>query len=614
MTVTKKKTTMAENLNTLIRIIPLLWRTAPGRLTLSCVCYAILAFIPLAQIWIVKETVNTITQIIEGHSELGMALLLLLLQFLLMIGSDAIQSINEYLVVHLKQRAAFHIDEQIAIKASRLPLIFFDKPEYYDQLQRVSQGMAFRGLTVISTLMQLLQQALTLLWFVIYLARIDVWFAVVIILLFIPSLIVNLKIGQRRYAQMMSQTVAERKSHYVMGLMTGRSAAKEMKLFRLTPYLLQKWKLLYWKNANEKAALTKQSESSRFLAQAIIILSNMIGVAYIVWMCSKGDLSLGDYVALSQTFITLQAVIQSATYNLSLMYEESLFLRELFLFLDFPEEQPDPEQPLALFKLDHQIEVRDLCFAYPNSEVQRLRNISFNIQAGQTVAIVGENGAGKSTLAKCLVGLYQPSDGSVLLDGIPIADIDNESMKSNISAIFQDFVQYQFSIRENIGISHYEQMDSNSLIYSAAHKADIEQIANNSMHGLDTELGPIFEGGQELSYGQWQKIALARAFFKDAPIMLLDEPTAAVDPISEAYFYERFAELAKGKTTLMISHRLASCKIADHILVLKNGELIEQGNHDTLIALNGEYAHMFDLQAQWYVNEHEEEQPICLEA
>lgn len=613
MTVTKK-TSMAENLNTLIRIIPLLWRTSPGRLTLSCTCYAILAFIPLAQIWIVKETVNTITKVIEGHNELQMALLLLLLQFLLMIGSDAIQSINEYLVVHLKQRAAFYIDEQIAIKASHLPLVFFDKPEYYDQLQRVSQGMAFRGLTVISTLMQLLQQALTLIWFIIYLARIDVWFAIVMILLFVPSLIVNLKIGQRRYAQMMNQTVAERKSNYVMGLMTGRSAAKEMKLFRLTPFLLQKWKHLYWKNANEKAALTKQSETSRFLAQLIIILSNMVGVAYIVWMCSNGDLSLGDYVALSQAFITIQAVIQSATYNLSLMYEESLFLKELFLFLDFPEEHPHQEQSLAPFKLNHQIEVRDLCFSYPSSEVQRLRNISFKIQAGQTIAIVGENGAGKSTLAKCLVGLYQPCSGSVLIDGIPIANIDNVSMKANISAIFQDFVQYQFSIRENIGLSHYEQMDSDHLIYSAAHKADIEQIASSFMHGLDTELGPIFEGGQELSYGQWQKIALARAFFKDAPIMLLDEPTAAVDPISEAYFYERFAELAKGKTTLMISHRLASCKIADHILVLKNGELIEQGNHDALIALNGEYANMFDLQAQWYVNEQGEEESVCSNA
>ncbi|WP_410769479.1 ABC transporter ATP-binding protein [Fontibacillus sp. BL9] len=612
MTVTK--TTMAENLNTLIRIIPLLWRTSPGRLTLSCVCYAVLAFIPLAQIWIVKETVNSIMKIIEGHSELRMAYLFLFLQFILMIGSDAIQSLNEYTVVQLKQRAAYYIDEQIAIKASRLPLVFFDKPEYYDQLQRVSQGMAFRGLTVISTLMQLLQQTLTLVWFIIYLARIDVWFAIVMILLFLPSLVVNLKIGQRRYAQMMSQTVAERKSNYVMGLMTGRSAAKEMKLFRLTPYLLQKWKSLYWKNADEKAALTKQSESSRFWAQLIIILSNMIGVAYIVWMCSKGSLSLGDYVALSQTFITIQAVIHSATYNLSLMYEESLFLKELFLFLDFPEEQPEPEQLLAPFKLDHQIEVRNLCFSYPNSELERLRNISFNIQAGQTIAIVGENGAGKSTLAKCLVGLYQPCGGSVLFDGIPIDDIDNVSMKSNISAIFQDFVQYQFSIRENIGISHYEQMDNNPLIYSAAHKADIEQITSGSIHGLETELGPIFEGGQELSYGQWQKIALARAFFKDAPMMLLDEPTAAVDPISEAYFYERFAELARGKTTLMISHRLASCKIADHILVLKNGELIEQGDHDTLIALNGEYANMFDLQAQWYVNEHEEEQRLCSEA
>lgn len=596
------KTLLTQNLKTLFRILPLLWKVSPGRLTFTCCCYVIMAFIPLAQLWIVKETVNAVTAIINDQAELSGILLLLLLQFALILATDGIQGINEYTVVQLKQRATFYIDEQIAVKSSHLPLIFFDKPEYYDQLQRVSQGMAFRGLTVITTLLQLLQQSLTLTWFVIYLARIDSWFAIIIVLLLIPSLIINLRIGQRKYAQMMSQTTAERKSNYIMGLMTGRAAAKEIKLFGLTSFLLQKWSQLYWKNAGEKAVLTKHAETGRFIAQFIITLSNMIGIAYIIWMCSKGSLTLGDYVALTQIFITIQTMIHGATYNLSLLHEEALFLKELFYFMDYPEEQSSSTEHHP-FQLNHQIKVDKLSFAYPNSEVQRLSNVSFQIQAGQTIAIVGENGAGKSTLAKCLVGLYQPTSGSIQIDGIPLEHISHQSLKSNVSAIFQDFVQYQFTIRENIGIGHIKQMHEDDRIHLAAHKAGIEQVASSLENGLETELGPIFEGGQELSYGQWQKIALGRAFFKDSPIMLLDEPTAAVDPIAEAYFYERFAELAKGKTTFMISHRLASCKIADHILVLKNGELIEQGSHDHLINLNGEYAAMFAMQAKWYTTE-----------
>jgi ATP-binding cassette subfamily B protein len=249
------------------------------------------------------------------------------------------------------------------------------------------------------------------------------------------------------------------------------------------------------------------------------------------------------------------------------------------------------------------IQVERLSYAYPSRQDYVLQDISFHVKTGQTVAIVGENGAGKTTLVKCLLGLYRSYDGEIRYDGLEVRRISPESMYQHMSAIFQDFGRYQMTAKENIGFGRVERMDNLGDLQAAAVASGVEEVIRRLADGYDTELGPMFEGGQELSYGQWQKMALVRALFRDGDLIVLDEPTASMYPIAEAEVFEQFSQLAAGRTAILISHRLGSCKHADHILVLEAGRLIEQGTHDELIHLHGKYATMFMTQAKWYQTE-----------
>lgn len=592
---------ITANFYILRRIIPIIWRVSPYRLIFMITINLTQGLIPIAQIWVTQKLVDSVANIINDSSaSLHSAYFFLLLEIALILLSDIIHGVREYIMFQVQQATTFHIDELIAKKASSIPLIYFETSQYYDQLQRVSQGMAYRGLTVISTFMNLIQNLFTLVWFTIYLINFNFLFAVLITVLLIPPLMINLRIGKNLYIQMMRQTATERKAHYIMSLITGRSAAKELRLFNLASFFRGMWSRLFWKNANERSLLTKQSEIKKFIAQLFVTSTSLIGISSIIWMCHIGKLTLGYYVSISQAFLKIQTMMQETATTLSLLYEESLFLKELFLFLDLPEESNQTDSEAFPFKFTDRIQVRNLGFAYPNSHKNQLKNICFEVKKGHVIAIVGENGAGKSTLAKCLIGLYKPTSGTILFDQIPIEDIDSQQLRANISAIFQDFVQYQLTVRENIGIGNPHHIQDGEKIRESAMKAGVSSVIDSLPNHLETELGPVFEGGKELSMGQWQKIALSRAYFKDAPIILLDEPTASIDPVSEANIYDGFMKLAKGKTAFIISHRLASCQIADHILVLHNGEIIEEGNHNELILKNGKYAEMFRMQAKWY--------------
>ncbi|MNI47443.1 putative ABC transporter ATP-binding protein [compost metagenome] len=247
-----------------------------------------------------------------------------------------------------------------------------------------------------------------------------------------------------------------------------------------------------------------------------------------------------------------------------------------------------------------EIAVRNLSFSYPSRPEPVLKNISFTIKPGQIVAIVGENGAGKSTLVNCLVGLYREFSGDVLFDEVPIKDIPETDLRWIISAVFQDFVRFELSVKENIGFGDLSRLEDPDMLEAAASRSGFLEVIDQLPEGFETLLGPAFEGGQELSVGQWQKLALARSFVKPSQIIVLDEPTASMDPMAEAELFKRFAELASGKITFLISHRLASCRLADQILVLKDGELIEQGTHDSLMKRQGEYCRMYTTQAKGY--------------
>ncbi|MFS1516903.1 ABC transporter ATP-binding protein [Bacillus sp. SCS-151] len=584
--------------NLFVHILPLLWKTAPSLLFGSIIVRIVHAVVPTAQILLTTQTIDEAARLIGKQTTSIMPMLFWIgLQAVLFVVDLSFSSLSKLLLVKIQMKANYELGKMIARKCSRLSLIHYDQPTYYDQLQRVTQNMAYRGLHIIENFFSLMQNILTISTYLILLSSLHYSLAGGMLLLIIPSLFVNLKMGNKRFAQMMIQTPTVRKVEYLMELMTGKEASKEVRIFRLFPYLLMRWSSLYWKNGNEKIALEKKNLQTNFWMDMFTRIVTLCSIMILVFIAMQGHLTVGSFVALTQALNSTQTSIMIIALNLAQVYEESLFISELFEFLNRPEPIEQKRNNIA-FPLQKGITVDKLTFRFPNSRQPVLKNISFHIRPGQKVAIVGDNGAGKSTLIKCLLGLYEPDSGVVKYDGVNVMEI--EEIEKHISAVFQDFVNYQLSARENIGFGDIDQMGNLSQIETAAGKSGAKAFIEDLPERFETLLGREFMDSQELSFGQWQRIALSRAFFKNADIIVLDEPTAALDPIAEALLFERFAQLAEGNTTFMISHRLGSCRDADVILVLSNGELVEQGKHDELMSLQGTYAQMFNTQAKWY--------------
>ncbi|WP_410770610.1 ABC transporter ATP-binding protein [Fontibacillus sp. BL9] len=589
----------------LFEIVPFIWKSAPVRLAVMMVIRIVEALQPAVQIYLTKRLVEQAALLFQGNKEMLLpALTTIGWQALFFLAALGLRSLAHMLLVVIKQKAQFRMDREIADKCARLDYIYFEQSEYYDRLQRVTQGLAYRGLSVLDHFFLVLQSIITLTSLLFVLAGFHWMLSVGVLCLIIPSFLINMKLGQKRYNQMISQTPSSRKVQYLMRLMTSRESAKEMKLFKLYPYIISQWGGLYWKNAKEKAALEKSGQWLGGFSEIFSYAFTALATVVVLLISYTGSLTIGVFVAMIQTVTTAKDSVMLIAANLSGIYENALFTSELIQFLQLPDKKPDERMEFRKLPPEsHEatiggLEVMGLSFTYPNQSVPALKDVEFRIKPGQRVAIVGHNGAGKSTLAKCLLGLYRPQYGSVLWNGKDIfADEDGKS----VSVVFQDFVQYQLTLKENIGFGQIFSLDNREQLNIAAAKTGVDFISHSLPHGYDTLLGHEYEGGKELSQGQWQKVALSRSFFNaDAELVIYDEPTSALDPIAEAALFERFSELVEGKTSIMISHRLGSCRNADLILVLKDGRLVEQGTHAQLIQRQGEYARMYGAQSQWY--------------
>ncbi|GIP20692.1 ABC transporter ATP-binding protein [Paenibacillus sp. J22TS3] len=591
-------------LHMLGRLTGTMWRTAPLYISLAVAINVATAALPVLDIYATKNLVDEVTRLI-GHTSQGIAAALawlggvLALQLL----SLGLQPVYQLVLTHLKLKINYHFDREIAMKSSKLPLVYFDSPDYYDKYERAQSLSGDKGIGFVEAALHIAQSALSITGFLFVLYQFHWLLGTGLLLVMVPSLWIHLRIGKLRFNQMFQQTAAVRKINYLIGLMTRRESAKELRIFNLSSYLFDKVQTYYWQNAREQIALQKRAAWSVFRVDGMSRLLQGVGIVFLIWASSLGRLTIGAYVALVQAMSSTQGYLFIITNRLSTIYESALYVGNIYEYLDFQEEEKREEYQEYQGLTDRGIEVSGLSFKYPNSQGWILHNISLHIRPGEKVAIVGDNGAGKSTLIKCLLGLYTPAEGMVRYGGVDIREIDPDKFREHISATFQDYVCYQFTLRENIGLGSLEGMHDESRLMNAAHKGQADQIAEMLPGGYDAELGHAFGEGQELSQGQWQKIALSRAFLRDAEVVVLDEPTAALDPMAEAAVFERFVSLSEGKTAIFISHRLGSCRMADRILVLKDGRLVEQGHHLELINANGTYAHMFRTQAQWYMED-----------
>ena len=543
----------------------------------------------------------------------------------LLLSSDVQWQIRDALHLRLEQNLEHALGRRLLAKASRLPLVFFEVSAFYDRLERAKNP----GSTVdrfFFSAMLTFQASIRVLSIAAMFAPVSLWISLTLLIVLVPQIRMSIEQSRRFMSFTYGQTEEMRRTGYVDRILTGRGEQKEMRLFALCQTLSQRWRAMR-RALREQLWRQQKQLVRRELPVAGLRTGVSAGVA-VVLAYFLGDrlLTPGRFVALFRGVDDMLGAGSSLGYHSMTLQNQNAEISYVREFLDLPEEDgawlqqpPADREPTRPFPkpLREGFAVEDIWFAYPaETENSRpvLRGVSLRLEPGERVALVGENGAGKSTLAKLLLGLYQPTAGEIAVDGIRYSEIDRTSLADAVSAAFQDFFNFELTASQSIGIGALGSGDSDqgadlwpawlppdpAVVENAARRAGVDAIAARLPQGYDTPVGHVLDGGQGLSGGEWQRMAIARAFIRQPELLILDEPTAALDPMAEAEVYRQFGDLLAGRTALLISHRLGSARMADRILVLKGGRIAEEGHHDDLVAKGGVYAAMWEEQASWY--------------
>ncbi len=499
----------------------------------------------------------------------------------------------------LRVLLAQRVNELILEKALTLDLTHFEDSEFYDKMSQARSQASSRPLSLITRTFGLCQSALTLVTFSGLLWQFSGWAVLVLVVAAIPSFIAETRFSEHAFRLFRWRSPETRQQHYLETLLAREDYAKEVQLYQLGGILLQRYRDIFNRLYKDDRNLTIQKGVWGYLLGLVSTLAFYAAYAWIVMETIVGVISLGEMTMYLMVFRQGQSTFASALTSIGGMYEDNLYLANLYEFL----EQPMPQSQGRVTKslIEDGIRFENVSFSYPGSHQPVLNNISLHLPLGEKLAIVGENGSGKTTLIKLLTNLYTPTSGRIFLDGVDLRDWDADALRRRIGVIFQNFVQYQFTVGENVGVGDVAHLDDRKEWEIAADKGMASPFIETLPEKFDTQLGKWFKGGQELSGGQWQKIALARAFMRsDADILILDEPTAAMDAEAEMNIFNHFRSLTQDKMVVLISHRFSTVRMADKIIVMASGEIIEQGSHEQLIAASGRYAHLFSLQAAGY--------------
>jgi ATP-binding cassette, subfamily B, bacterial len=501
----------------------------------------------------------------------------------------------------LADRYTYHVSVRVMQQAAQLDLTTYEDPVYYDRLER-ARVQATDRLAMIQQMGRLFQQTvLTVIWSAVLIYRSP---AMILLLIagVLPAFFGETHFAFLGYAKNFRQTPAKRQMDYLRQVGGSKEAAKELKLFNLSDYLTNRFRSLSRKIYEEDVALSRRKLTWGGLLSLISTLGYYGAYVFAIYEALSGRYpTIGVFSLVTLAIQQSSTNFQQAFSTASGIADQALFLTDLIAFFDLkPTVQSKPNALPAPRPVRSGFEFRDVSFAYPGTERRVLKNFNFTLRPGERIALIGENGQGKTTVVKLITRLYDPTEGQILLDGIDLREYDLDDLHKEIGVIFQDFMRYEMTARENIAIGRVELPHTEEEIESAAQKSLAQGVIDKMPGRYDQMLGRRFEGGVDLSGGEWQKIALARAYLRDAQLLILDEPTAALDAKSELEVFERFAELTEGKMALLISHRFSTVRMADRIVVLEGGRLVEEGTHGQLIALGGRYAGMFEMQAASY--------------
>jgi ABC-type multidrug transport system fused ATPase/permease subunit len=485
-------------------------------------------------------------------------------------------------------------------KALTLDLRQFEDSEFYDKLTNARREASVRPLSLVNRTFGLVQNALSLITYGILLVNFSVWAVVVLVLAAMPVFIAETKFAGEAFRLFSWRAPETRQQNYLENLLAREDFVTEVKLYQLGEMLLGRYRSLFDQLYGEDRDLTLRRGLWGYLLSLVSTGAFYLAYAWIVLETVLGKISLGDMTMYLTVFRQGQSTFSNALTSIGGMYEDNLYLSNLY---DFLEEEVPKSWGKATIGLNSQDGIRfeNVSFTYPGSSKPALRNISLHLKPREKLAIVGENGSGKTTLIKLLTRLYTPDSGRIFLDGLDLQEWDVDVLRRRVGVIFQNFVRYQFTVGENIGVGDVEHLENKTQWKTAARKGMAQSFIDQLPQSFQTQLGRWFKGGQELSGGQWQKIALSRAFMRSqADILVLDEPTSAIDAQAEFEIFNHFRAITQNQMVLLISHRFSTVRMADKILVIENGEVIEQGTHEDLLKLGGRYAKLFLLQAAGY--------------
>ena len=588
-----------SQLRYLPRLLGFIWRAEPGMFVLLVLISTVAGLLVVAQVHALRRLVETAQEVIQG----GAPLIDSAVWAGLFAGIGVVQGVTsqgkQLVGAHFQEVLRGVIEERCYRQAQSMPLSSFERAEHHDRLDRALRGMDQRFSSTFSFTHSMITDVVALLSLLVYLAQFHWAIPLLLIAGTTPGVLIRERQHRASYLVERKQTPRQRRLEVLTDILTGRAAAAELRLFGFGPWLIDRAEKLWLGMRDERMQLERRELKLTLVSDGINALVTLATIGFGVVLLVAGRVSLGATAAFFAAIDGFQQHYWGLVWDASRVYNDLRYIRDFFEFIDSPRLELDKGTRLP-GPISRGIELDKVSFTYPGSERPALSDVSITLRPGERIALVGENGAGKTTLAKILMGLYEPTSGRIVVDGVDLKEMALADWYRRIGAVFQDFTRYQVNLRENIGFGWLPKLDDAEAIASAAARSGAAEVAASLPRGLETPLGREFQEGSELSVGQWQRLAIARAYLRPAEVLILDEPASGLDAKAEAGVYDHFARMAEASTVVLISHRLGSCRLADRILVLNEGRVVEQGTHSQLIAAGGEYAELFKLQAGWY--------------
>jgi ATP-binding cassette, subfamily B, bacterial len=589
---------MKEKIKYFRESVKLVWKSAPGWTFVNIVISVLRSFLPLLLLWLLKGLIDGITAAASARPGQPIVNILLPLIAVVIIWffDEASADISNFVRKKQSLKLETLMYGLLHSKAIRLDLINFERPEYFDTLTRASREAPWRPNSILNNLVSILRGLISLVLMAGVLTSLSWMLAFLLIIVNVPGIWLRFYYADVLYNFQREQTPEARKTAYFNWLLTGDRPSREIRLFGLGKYFMSLFNKSFLKTKEEELRIIKKRTLIELVSDLFKAAAVLITLMFIARQTILGNITLGQMAMFLLAFRQGMLYIRELLGSVGGLYEDSLFIGDTFEFLNLKENIVAIPPETVPSGLNKNLEVENISFKYPGNTETTIKNVSFRIMKGEIIALVGPNGAGKSTLARLLCRLYDPDSGSVKLDGTDIRNMDPDKYRKLFSVLFQDFMLYNLEAGENIRLGNIDEKNTEEKLKSAAMAAGVHDLINNLPDGYSTSIGNLFDDSRELSWGEWQKLALSRALFRDAPLLILDEPSSSLDADTEYDIFSRFRELVRGRTSILISHRFTNVSLADRIIVLDKGAVAESGTHEELINKKGIYFAMYSKQ------------------